>query len=1082
MTLLDLLESGDARDVAITGVDDARSHARQDLRYSELRAHVASAAAALRAAGLGSRDVAAIVLPNGPALATAVLATAAAGISAPLNPDYGREEFAFYLDDLSARVLLVADGLDSPARQVAHERGIRTVEVGVPVSGPAGMFSLDGIVPAVGGTVSPGADDTALVLHTSGTTARPKMVPLTHANLCASANAIAETLRLGHADRCLNVMPLFHIHGIVAAVLASLASGGSVACAPGFLAPRFFPWLKACGPTWYTAVPTIHQAILARAGDDASRLAIRASRLRFVRSSSAALPRRVLHALEATFSVPVIEAYGMTEAAHQMTSNPLPPAERKPGSAGRAAGPEVAVVGFDGRPRTVGGPGEVVIRGPNVTSGYVSPSNPGVNANAFVDGWLRTGDEGSLDTDGYLWLTGRLKEQINRAGEKISPLEVDRVLGEHPAVASALSFSVEHPVLGEDIAAAVVLRQGAAVSERQLREYVAGRLAMFKVPRRIVIVDAIPTGATGKLQRIGLAARLDVVATVPVDDLDVTQPRSAVEQGIADAWAAVMGEPVPGVRRNFFALGGDSILAARLVAQIRIVLGVDVPLIAFFDTPSVEGLAAAVEELLAGGTSGAPGPSPRTARGPSELSSAQRSQWLFAELHAGTVVREVPKRLHLAGALDLDALHGALAEIVRRHEVLRTVITLLDGAPVQAVKPPGEISWLEIDARDWPEASRRAAVRARLDQEARRPFDLTRDLLVRPALARLDNEDYELQVTTHLVAFDGWSNGVFLRELGALYSAFAAGKASPLPELPLQYADFAAWERSQAASPRFAVDRDFWRAHVAGSTTAIDLSTGRTRAGLRGGALGVVATAVPPAIVQRLGDLALEEHATLFAVSFAAFQVLVSRRSGLDDFIVGAVSANRAQRETEDLIGSFQSVLPLRARLGGAPIFRAHLRRTVAFLTEAFSHQAFPYGQLETELQGSASGGRPPFQVVFNYRNMPVSLPVMSGITVSDFRAPHLSSSYDLLFNVTPRDGGLEISLDYDSDLFNAAMATEWLAGYRALVEGVANDPDGSTANLPVTRASGAPADKAAGLREEPIERAPRLPRPAPGT
>jgi acyl-CoA synthetase (AMP-forming)/AMP-acid ligase II len=299
-------------------------------------------------------------------------------------------------------------------------------------------------------------------------------------------------------------MPLFHIHGLIAAVLASLAAGGSTFCTPGFNALRFFAWLGEARPTWYTAVPTMHQAILARAARNPE--AVAAAKLRFIRSSSASLPPQVMAELEALFSCPVIESYGMTEAAHQMTSNPLPPAPRKPGSVGIAAGPEVAIMAEDGGllgPDTVG---EIVIRGPNVTAGYVN--NPSANEAAFAHGWFHTGDQGTLDADGYVRVTGRLKEIINRGGEKISPREVDEVLMDHPAVAQVVTFAMPHDKLGEEVAAAVVLRDGQAATEGEIRAFCATRLADFKVPRKIVILDEIPKGATGKLQRIGLAQKL----------------------------------------------------------------------------------------------------------------------------------------------------------------------------------------------------------------------------------------------------------------------------------------------------------------------------------------------------------------------------------------------------------------------------------------------------------------------------------------------------------------------------------------------------------------------------------------------
>jgi len=478
---------------------------RVPLTYAGLRSHVARTVAALNGLGIGRNDPVAIVLPNGPEMASAFIALAAGATTAPLNPAYTADEFAFYLQDLQACLLVVAEGRETAARDVARRLGIPVAELRADTAQPAGLFELIGVAaepPAGSGLAD--QDDVALVLHTSGTTSRPKIVPLTHGNVCASARHIATSLALVPADRCLNVMPLFHIHGLVAALSSSLAAGAEVVCTGGFNALQFFPLLKEFEPSWYTAVPTMHQAILDRAARN--RDIIAGARLRLIRSSSASLPPQVLHALEQTFSVPVIEAYGMTEAAHQMTSNPLPPRARKPGSVGLPAGPEVALMDESGQLLAQGQTGEVVIRGPNVTAGY--RNNPQANAAAFTRGWFRTGDQGVMDAEGYLTITGRLKEIINRGGEKISPREVDEVLLDHPAVAQAVTFSMPHPKLGEDVAAAVVLRPGSAATEQELRKFVGTRLADMKVPRKILFLEEIPKGATGKLQRIGLAARL----------------------------------------------------------------------------------------------------------------------------------------------------------------------------------------------------------------------------------------------------------------------------------------------------------------------------------------------------------------------------------------------------------------------------------------------------------------------------------------------------------------------------------------------------------------------------------------------
>lgn len=477
---------------------------RPPLTHGALRRLIAGTLAWLEGQGLVRGDRVAIVLPNGPEMASCFLACASGVASAPLNPAYRADEFEFYLSDLRAKALIVEVGSPSPAVEVARRMGVRIVELHPGEA--AGDFKLgtDGTAPPAAAPTYAEPDDVSMLLHTSGTTSRPKIVPLSQRNLAASAQHIARTLAFGPGDCGLNIMPLFHIHGLIAGVLAPLTAGSRVFCTPGFNALKFFGWMDEAAPTWYTAVPTMHQAILARAGKN--RDAIARHPLRFMRSSSSSIPPQVIRELEEVFGAPLIEAYGMTEATHQMASNPLPPAVRKPGTVGRAAGPEIAIMGADGSLLPRGATGEIVIRGANVTAGY--ESNPKANAEAFVHGWFRTGDQGLMDEDGYVSITGRLKEIINRGGEKISPREVDEILMDHPAVAQVVCFGMPHAKLGEAVAAVVVLREGQAATERELQLFVAGRVADYKVPAKILFMDEIPKGATGKLQRIGLAARL----------------------------------------------------------------------------------------------------------------------------------------------------------------------------------------------------------------------------------------------------------------------------------------------------------------------------------------------------------------------------------------------------------------------------------------------------------------------------------------------------------------------------------------------------------------------------------------------
>ena len=504
--LSDLLQNHSGTTAAILSED------RPPLTYAALRDLISHSTRHLRSLGIGPADRVAIVLPNGPAMATAFVAVATSACAAPLNPGYQAEEFRFFLDDLQASALIVAAGSNSPAIDVARQRGTQILALTTTKTAPAGAFELEQLdppaVPSSSTATPQPTAETALILHTSGTTSRPKMVPLSAGNLRASAANIAGTLRLQENDRCLNVMPLFHIHGLVGALLSTLHAGASIYCTPGFNALKFFSWLEAAKPTWYTAVPTMHQVILARAGRN--RAVAQSTALRFIRSSSSSLPPQILTGLEAAFNCPVIESYGMTEAAHQMASNHLPPGHRVPGTVGFAAGPEVAIMDEDGTLLLPAETGEIVIRGPNVMSGY--ENNPAGNAAAFSGGWFRTGDQGEIDQTGLLRITGRLKEIINRGGEKISPREIDEVLLDHPAVTQAVTFAIPHKSLGEDVGAAVVFADGATATERELRDFVARRLAAFKVPRMVKILPELPKGATGKVQRIGLAEKLGLGA------------------------------------------------------------------------------------------------------------------------------------------------------------------------------------------------------------------------------------------------------------------------------------------------------------------------------------------------------------------------------------------------------------------------------------------------------------------------------------------------------------------------------------------------------------------------------------------
>ena len=478
-TLLDVLDAADGQRTAIVLPETGAR-----VNYHDLRRRVRAMAGALYAAGVRRGDRVAMALPNGLDAIVAFLAAATAGTAAPLNPGYKFEEFCFYLADTRATLLMVPCDEGGEARRAAEQAGIPVVTPDI---------SGGGSMP------EPGPDDIALVLHTSGSTGRPKRVPLRHRNLAASTGTIAETYALGPSDVSLCLMPLFHVHGLMASTLATLWTGGTVVAPARFNALTFWRMVRDYGVTWYSAVPTMHQLILTRKRDVERTL-------RFVRSCSAALAPDLMRCMEDYFAAPVLEAYGMTEASHQMASNPLPPAPRKPGSVGPGTGVRISIRDGQGGELPCGTAGEVCIGGPGVIREY--ENNPEATASSFFGQWFRTGDQGILDEDGYLHLTGRTKELIIRAGENIAPREIDEVLLAHPAVAEAVCFGVPHPTWGEEVEAAVVLRPETPAAEAELIAFCRGRLADFKCPKKIRIVASIPRTATGKIQRLNVAAML----------------------------------------------------------------------------------------------------------------------------------------------------------------------------------------------------------------------------------------------------------------------------------------------------------------------------------------------------------------------------------------------------------------------------------------------------------------------------------------------------------------------------------------------------------------------------------------------
>jgi len=499
-TLLDVLHFANSR--AAIGIPELGVL----VTYDSLRQQVLAMADALASIGIKRGDRVALALPNSLHAIVAFLAASTAGTAAPLNPAYPYEEFLFFLNDTDAKVLLCPPVGAEFARSAAADRKIPVYSV---TMNDKGQVHLEG-APSGVTAEPPTPEDIALVLHTSGSTGRPKRVPLRHFQLAVSAANIANTYALSEADVSLCIMPLFHIHGLMGSTMASLLTGGTVVVPAKFNALSFWRTVREHRVTWYSGVPTMHQLLLARTKEKPKE----AATLRFIRSCSAPLSSELIHKIEGLFGVPFVEAYGMTEAAHQMTSNPLPPRHRKAGSVGVGTGIRISVMDNDGIHLGTNQRGEIAIQGASVFRGY--ENNPEANARALTHGWFRTGDEGFLDDDCYLHLTGRIKDIIIRGGENIAPHEVDEILLRHPAVSAAVTFGCFHPTLGEEVAAAVVLHEPSGASEKELLKHCRALLAEYKCPKKIYLVPSIPTTATGKIRRRTVAAALTADAETQV--------------------------------------------------------------------------------------------------------------------------------------------------------------------------------------------------------------------------------------------------------------------------------------------------------------------------------------------------------------------------------------------------------------------------------------------------------------------------------------------------------------------------------------------------------------------------------------
>jgi acyl-CoA synthetase (AMP-forming)/AMP-acid ligase II len=1020
------------------------SPGRAPLSYGLLYQKVQQMQRSLRAVGIGRDQRVAVALPNGPEMAVAALAVAACTACAPLNPAYTAEELDRYFGDLRVITLITEAGTDSPARCVAISRGIRVVEL----TAEAGLFAIAGGQGSATSDDSVGPDDVALLMLTSGTTSRPKVVPSTHANICAAAHSWGRALALTEHDRCLNVMPLFHGHGLIAVVLASLAAGASVVCVPGYEAKRFFGWLRAFRPTWYSAVPTIHQAILAEARHHGGSATYRG--LRFIRSGAAPLPPSVLAELERTFRAPVLEFCGITEtAASPVACNPLPPRLRKPGSIGVPVSLEVAILDESEALLSPCRIGEIVVRGASVMTGY--DSDPIATRDAFAGDWFKTGDLGFFDEDGYLFLVGRSKEIINRGGEKIAPREVDEVLLEHPMVAEAATFAVPHPTLGEDIAAAIVLRPDAAATPDDIRRFAIGRVADFKVPSQVVIVSELPKGPTGKVQRVGLAVKLGLAYPEAMPPTFVA-PRTPIERTLAALWAEILQCEQVGVHHNFFSLGGDSLLVTAVLASIHDAMQVELDVSRFFDGPTIAEMARHIETLIQAGQAGQRySPLVRIPRAqgiPASIAQERlcRLQYALPSLPLFTILYA----LRLTSPVNTMLIERALNEIVRRHDILRTTFTAVDGTYVVVIAPQMTVCLAFDDLRALSEPEKEIVGRHIVQEEVLQNFDLAQGPLFRARLVCLAEREHLLLITMHQVISDGWSLGVLAEELLMLYDVYSAKAEHALAPLPIQYADFAYWQRHWQSHPEIMAQLEYWRRQLRGPLPVMEFATPGSISAINDFRTARREMTLPENLAKAARRFTNREAGTLFMTLVVALKTLLHHYLGQDELRVATLVANRNRPGTKALIGPLANTVILRTDLSGDPSPTEVMRRVRATTLAAFANQDLPFEELADALMRER-GLKPAAlaQVMIILQNASLRLEVSAGHILAfeevnpSMLVPLVTiTTLDIVLMLRESTGGIVGSCVYKPHLFDAPFIDRLLRDFCLVIEQMTMQPD----------------------------------------
>ncbi|HSL85028.1 MAG TPA: amino acid adenylation domain-containing protein, partial [Thermoanaerobaculia bacterium] len=990
----------------------------------------------------------------------------AGGAYLPLDPEYPPERLAFMLEDGGVPVLLASEGALGrlPAEALVRSE-CRVVDLGEGGDGEGGSPPPD----------RSGARSLAYVLYTSGSTGRPKGVAVEHRSVVRLVQG-ADYAALGEDEVFLQLAPL-PFDASTLEIWGALLNGARLE-----LFPPGVPSLEELGRAvessrvtvlWLTA-GLFHQMVEA----ELPRLA---GVGQLLAGGDVLSPPHVARVLEERARGQVlVNGYGPTEGTTFTCCHRMAP--------GEALGEEAVPVGrpvsstriylVDPAPERglapvpAGVPGELYLGGDGVARGYLG--RPALTAAAFVPDpfaayvpgagpgarLYRTGDLARWLPRGRVDFLGRIDRQVKLRGFRIEPGEVEAALTGHPRVRSAVVTVREDRPGDRRLVAYVVPAEGGDAGGTDLRSYLADRLPGHLVPAAFVTLPELPLDPNGKVDRRALPA--------PDDEAEAGRagvlPRGPLEELVAEVWSEVLGAGRVGPHDDFFELGGHSLLATRVVNRLRKLTGVDVPLRRLFEGPTVAELARAVEELRRGvsGT-GSPQEPPLVRRGerdaPAPASFSQERLWFLDRLEGGGSAYNVPGALRLRGPLAAPALAGALSGVVARHEVLRTRLDDRDGAPVQVVAPRAPVAVPVVEVAGLAGARREEELRRLARGTARAPFDLRRGPLLKALLVRLGPADHALLLTVHHVVFDGWSLGVFFEELSALYRALAAGRgpdAAALPEPPVQYGDFASWQRERLAGEVLAEQLAWWLERLSGVPEVLELPADRSRPAARSGLGGRVELRLGPELVRDLRAVARERGATLFMVLLAGFQALLGRLAGSADVPVGTPVAGRSRRELERLVGCFVNTLVLRGDLAGDPAFGELVARTRETALEAWARQDLPFERLVAELAPErALGHSPLFQVLFALQNAELGTVALPGVEAEPLEVVTGTAKLDLgLALREAADGSLRGELEYDRDLFDATTAARWARSFRCLLAAAGSAPERRLSELPVLEAA----------------------------